>query len=76
MAAMVDAWWTDTRIHSVDAVRMLASRRTDVEVLNHLARSRMQAERSPLWTHVGNPDRNNVSDRRSDRDADQLVCPQ
>jgi hypothetical protein len=44
MAAMVDAWWTDTRTHGVDAVRMLASRRTDVEVLSHLARSRMQAE--------------------------------
>lgn len=42
--AMVDAWWTDARSHGVDQVRMLASRRDEVAMLNQLARVQMQAE--------------------------------
>jgi len=42
--AMVDAWWTDARTHGVDQVRMLASRRDEVAMLNQLARIQMQAE--------------------------------
>lgn len=37
-AAMVDAWWTDVRQHRLDAVRMLASRQDEVQMLNQLAR--------------------------------------
>ena len=43
-AAMVDAWWTDTQIQGAGQVRMLASRRDEVAMLNQLARTRMQAE--------------------------------
>ncbi len=42
-AAMVDAWWVDTRINGVDRVRMLAAHRHDIDLLNQLARARMQA---------------------------------
>lgn len=35
---MVDAWWTDVQTHGVDRVRMLASRRDEVGMLNQLAR--------------------------------------
>jgi hypothetical protein len=42
-AAMVDVWWADTRINGVDQVRMLAPHRHDVDLLNQLARARMQA---------------------------------
>lgn len=42
-AAMVDAWWADTRINGVDQVRMLAAHRHDVDLLNQFARARMQA---------------------------------
>lgn len=42
-AAMVDAWWADTRISGVDQVRMLAAHRHDVDLLNELARARIQA---------------------------------
>jgi len=42
--ALVDAWWTDVRTHGVDRVRMLASRRDEVAMLNQLARVQMQAE--------------------------------
>jgi hypothetical protein len=44
MSKVANAWWDDTRAHSVDTVRMLASRCSDVVVLNHLARIRMEAE--------------------------------
>jgi hypothetical protein len=44
MSELVYAWWNDTRTHDVDTVRMLASHRSDAEVLNHLARTRMQTE--------------------------------
>jgi conjugative relaxase-like TrwC/TraI family protein len=43
MIDLVDAWWADTRVHGVDTVRMLSGRRTDVDMLNHLARTRMEA---------------------------------
>jgi len=39
--AMVDAWWTDAQTHGVDRVRMLASRRDEVAMLNQLARVHM-----------------------------------
>ncbi|HZD23692.1 MAG TPA: AAA family ATPase, partial [Acidimicrobiia bacterium] len=42
--AMVDAWWVDAQIHRVDQVRMLASRRDEVTMLNQLARVHMQGE--------------------------------
>jgi len=45
MATLVDAWWADTRTHGVDQVRMLAAHRHDVELLNHLARTRMDESR-------------------------------
>ncbi|HLF43073.1 MAG TPA: MobF family relaxase [Acidimicrobiia bacterium] len=41
-AAMVDAWWTDVQNHGLDGVRMLASRRDEVQMLNQLARVRMR----------------------------------
>ncbi|MGH9893107.1 MAG: hypothetical protein ACREA0_14180, partial [bacterium] len=44
MMAMVDAWWSDTSVHGIRSVSMLAGGRADVEVLNYLARSNMQAE--------------------------------
>jgi conjugative relaxase-like TrwC/TraI family protein len=44
MTDLVDAWWADTRVHGVDTVRMLSSRRTDVDMLNYLARARMESE--------------------------------
>jgi len=44
MAELVDHWWNDTRTMGVDTVRMLASRRSDVEVLNQLARRRVESE--------------------------------
>jgi conjugative relaxase-like TrwC/TraI family protein len=44
MTSMVDTWWKDTRDHGIDAVRMLAGRRSDIELLNHLARNHLQAE--------------------------------
>jgi len=43
-AAMVDAWWQDTRLHGLDRVRMLASRHDEVWMLNQLARVRMETE--------------------------------
>jgi conjugative relaxase-like TrwC/TraI family protein len=42
--ALVDAWWTDARTHGVDQVRMLASRRDEVAMLNQLARVHMKAQ--------------------------------
>jgi hypothetical protein len=42
--AMVDSWWTDAQTHGVDQVRMLASRRDEVAMLNQLARVHMQDE--------------------------------
>lgn len=76
MSAMVEAWWNDTRIHGVEAVRMLVGRRTDVEVLNHLARSRMQTEGllsgPALDTRTGMTD---ASGGGSDRGPGQLVRP-
>jgi hypothetical protein len=50
MTELVDAWWADTRAHGVDTVRMLSSRRTDVDMLNHLARTRMESQ-----GHVSGP---------------------
>jgi len=44
MTDLVDAWWRDTRANGVDAVRMLSGRRSDVDMLNHLARARMESE--------------------------------
>jgi conjugative relaxase-like TrwC/TraI family protein len=44
MTDLVDAWWADTRADGVDDVRMLAGRRTDVDMLNQLARARMESE--------------------------------
>lgn len=44
VAELVDNWWNDARTRGVESVRMLAARRSDVEVLNELARSRVQAE--------------------------------
>ena len=41
-AAMVDSWWSDVRTYGVDQVRMLASRRDEVAMLNQLARVHMQ----------------------------------
>jgi conjugative relaxase-like TrwC/TraI family protein len=43
-AAMAEAWWNDTQTHGADQVRMLASRRDEVAMLNQLARVHMQAE--------------------------------
>jgi hypothetical protein len=40
----VDLWWADTRAHGIDSVRMLSGRRTDVDMLNQLARTRMESE--------------------------------
>lgn len=42
--ALIDAWWTDAQTHGVDQVRILASRRDEVAMLNQLARVHMQAE--------------------------------
>ncbi len=42
--ALVDAWWADAQTHGVDQVRILASRRDEVALLNQLARVHMQAE--------------------------------
>lgn len=39
--AMVGAWWTDVDTYGVDQVRMLASRRDEVALLNQLARVKM-----------------------------------
>jgi hypothetical protein len=44
MMAMVDSWWDDTRIHGFETVRMLAGRRSDIEMLNYLARTRVEVE--------------------------------
>jgi hypothetical protein len=44
LSDLVDAWWADSRIHGVDSVRMLSGRRTDVDMLNQLARTRMESE--------------------------------
>ncbi|HUP15932.1 MAG TPA: MobF family relaxase [Acidimicrobiia bacterium] len=44
MTDLVDAWWADTRARGVDTVRMLAGGRSDVNMLNHLARARMESE--------------------------------
>jgi hypothetical protein len=41
---MVDAWWADVREYGLDAVRMLASRHDEVEMLNQLARVRMEQD--------------------------------
>lgn len=49
-AAMVDTWWKDVQTHAVDQVRMLASRRDEVAMLNQLARVHMRAE-----GHLGGP---------------------
>ncbi len=40
-SAMVEAWWKDVEMHGLEQVRMLASRRDEVEMLNHLARVEM-----------------------------------
>lgn len=40
-SSMVEAWWKDVEVHGIDQVRMLASRRDEVEMLNHLARVQM-----------------------------------
>jgi conjugative relaxase-like TrwC/TraI family protein len=57
MMAMVDAWWKDTRSHDIESVRMLAGRRSDIEMLNQLARSRAETEGlltgPPLETRMG-----------------------
>lgn len=42
--ALVDRWWADAQTYGVDQVRILASRRDEVAVLNQLARVHMQAE--------------------------------
>lgn len=39
---MVDAWWADVQAHGLDGVRMLASRRDEVEMLNQLTDVRME----------------------------------
>jgi conjugative relaxase-like TrwC/TraI family protein len=44
MTDLVDVWWADTRTHGIDSVRMLSGRRTDVDMLNQLARTRMESE--------------------------------
>ncbi|HJQ92020.1 MAG TPA: MobF family relaxase [Acidimicrobiia bacterium] len=44
MSDLVDVWWADTRAHGIDSVRMLSGRRTDVDMLNQLARTRMESE--------------------------------
>ncbi len=44
MSDLVDGWWADTRAHGIDSVRMLSGRRSDVDMLNQLARTRMEAE--------------------------------
>jgi len=44
MSDLVDVWWADVRAHGIDSVRMLSGRRTDVDMLNHLARTRMESE--------------------------------
>ncbi|HVR78108.1 MAG TPA: hypothetical protein VMS99_06900, partial [Acidimicrobiia bacterium] len=44
MSDLVDVWWADTRAQGVNTVRMLSSRRTDVDMLNQLARTRMESE--------------------------------
>lgn len=44
MTDLVDVWWADTRAHGIDSVRMLSGRRTDVDMLNQLARARMESE--------------------------------
>lgn len=49
-AAMVDTWWKDVQTHAVDQVRMLASTRDEVAMLNQLARVHMRAE-----GHLGGP---------------------
>ena len=41
-AAMVDAWWGDVRHNGLDGARMLASRHDEVQMLNEMARVRMQ----------------------------------
>ncbi|MEX0698343.1 MAG: MobF family relaxase [Acidimicrobiia bacterium] len=43
MIDLIDAWWTDTRAHGIDSVRMVSGRRTDVDMLNQLARTRMES---------------------------------
>ncbi|HZD23284.1 MAG TPA: AAA family ATPase [Acidimicrobiia bacterium] len=42
--ALVGAWWGDVAEHGIDRVRMLASRRDEVAMLNHLARVHMIGE--------------------------------
>jgi hypothetical protein len=44
MTDLVDGWWADTTTHGIERVRMLSGRRTDVDMLNHLARTRMESE--------------------------------
>jgi hypothetical protein len=57
MSAMVDNWWTDITTNGIEGVRMLAGRRTDVDMLNHLARAHMAANGllsgTPLDTRTG-----------------------
>lgn len=40
-SAMVEAWWKDVELHGIEQVRMLASGRDEVEMLNQLARVEM-----------------------------------
>lgn len=40
-AGMVEAWWKHVETHGLEQVRMLASRRDEVEMLNQLARAHM-----------------------------------
>ena len=42
--AMVDAWWADSQTQGVEFVRMLASRRDEVAMLNQLARVHMTCD--------------------------------
>jgi conjugative relaxase-like TrwC/TraI family protein len=44
MSDLADVWWADTRAYGIDSVRMLSGRRTDVDMLNQLARTRMASE--------------------------------
>jgi conjugative relaxase-like TrwC/TraI family protein len=45
--AMVDAWWTDAQTHGVDQVRMLASRRDEVDHAQRARQSPHASQRSP-----------------------------
>jgi hypothetical protein len=65
MMAMVDSWWVDALSDSMERVRMLASRRSDIEMLNQLARTRAQVE--GLLTGPGLEGRMGITLRAGDR---------